>query len=76
MLLSLPKAAERLDVSAKTVRRLIDRGLLPFARIGRAVKIPAEALEAYIRENTQWRSSAATGNGLRVPRRKGLESVA
>lgn len=43
-MLSLPKAAERLDVSAKTVRRLIDRGLLPFARIGRAVKIPAEAL--------------------------------
>lgn len=43
--LTAAEAALRLGISLRTVRRRIADGSLPSARIGRAVRIPAAALE-------------------------------
>lgn len=41
---SISGAAERLDVHPDTIRRLIYAGKLPHVRIGRAIRIPLDAL--------------------------------
>jgi excisionase family DNA binding protein len=43
--LTAAEAAERLGISLRTVRRRIADGSLPSVRIGRAVRIPAAALD-------------------------------
>jgi excisionase family DNA binding protein len=43
--LTAAEAASRLGISLRTVRRRIADGSLPSARIGRAVRIPAAALD-------------------------------
>jgi excisionase family DNA binding protein len=43
--LTATQAASRLGISLRTVRRRIADGSLPSARIGRAVRIPAAALD-------------------------------
>lgn len=47
-LLSVAVVASLLDVSPKTVRRLVDRGHLPVCRIGRQLRIRDDDLAAYI----------------------------
>jgi excisionase family DNA binding protein len=47
-LMSVTAVALHLDVSGKTVRRLIDDGELPIHRIGRQVRISEPDLAAYI----------------------------
>ena len=47
-LLSIQDVAILLNVSTKTVRRLIDRGTLAAVRIGRSVRIRHEVLAVYI----------------------------
>lgn len=43
--ISISEAAERLDLSERTIRRMIHHGDLPARRIGkRTVRIPAEAI--------------------------------
>jgi excisionase family DNA binding protein len=44
-LLTAPQVAELLNISPRTVRRLIARGELAVVRIGRSVRIRAAALE-------------------------------
>jgi excisionase family DNA binding protein len=52
-LLSVPEAAERLGLKPGTIRAwLLRRKNLPFVRCGRAVRIPAEAVEKFIATNT------------------------
>jgi excisionase family DNA binding protein len=41
-------AADRLNVSTRTVRRLIDAGELPVVRIARSIRITDEDLDALI----------------------------
>ena len=41
---SVKDAAKRLDVHPDTVRRMIYAGELPHVRIGRAIRIPLDAL--------------------------------
>ena len=48
-LLTVPDAAEALQVSSKTVRRLIARGELSALRVGRQLRIPPRDLHAYLR---------------------------
>ena len=48
--------AERLSVSPRTVRRLIDAGELPIIRIGRAIRIDDNDLEQAI---ARWRKDNA-----------------
>ena len=40
--------ADKLDVSPRHVRRLIDRGLIPVHRFGRAVRIADDDLRRYL----------------------------
>jgi excisionase family DNA binding protein len=47
LLLTLPGAAKALSVATRTVRRLIERGELPKVKIGRCVRVPAEAVQAW-----------------------------
>ncbi|MDH3226441.1 MAG: helix-turn-helix domain-containing protein [Thermoleophilia bacterium] len=44
--LSVPAAAEFLDVHPKTVRSLVERGELAAYRVGRVIKIPPSAIDA------------------------------
>jgi excisionase family DNA binding protein len=48
--LTVSEAAARLQVSAKTIRRLIERGDLPALRIGRLVRIPEESFERFLKD--------------------------
>jgi len=47
-LLTVPEAAELLQLSIRQIRRLIDDGRLPAIRLGRAVRLRPEALAALI----------------------------
>jgi excisionase family DNA binding protein len=51
-LLTVKDVADRLRVCTKTVGRLMAAGALPTVKVGRATRIPATALEAYISANT------------------------
>jgi len=48
-LLTIPDVAERLQVSTRTVSRWIAAETLTSVRIGRVVRVPAEALDALVR---------------------------
>lgn len=45
------EVAEILSVHPKTVTRLIHRGVLPAFKVGRAVRIKAEALDDFEKKN-------------------------
>lgn len=47
-LMTAAEVAALLQVSLRTVRRLIADGTLPSVRIGRAVRVPQEALDAFL----------------------------
>jgi hypothetical protein len=47
--LTLKQTAEELNLCVKSIRRLIDRGLLKTSKGTRAVRIPIEEIEAYKR---------------------------
>ena len=51
-LLTIAEAAERLGTSVRFPRRLITERRITFVRVGRHVRIPASALDAYERANT------------------------
>lgn len=46
--MTIPEAARRLSLGRATTYRLVQRGELPSVRIGRAVRVPAQALEAWV----------------------------
>jgi len=48
LLLSVAATALQLDISTKSVRRLIARGVLPIHRIGRQIRIAESDLLAYL----------------------------
>jgi excisionase family DNA binding protein len=47
-LLNVRSVADRLSVSEKTVRRLIESGRLPAVRVGGQVRIDPDELEAWL----------------------------
>jgi excisionase family DNA binding protein len=51
-LLSVEATAMQLSVCTKTVRRLIDRGVLPCCRVGRLVRIRAVDLAEFVASGT------------------------
>lgn len=50
-LMTVREAAKRLSVSKPHVYNLMLRRELPYVQIGRSRRIPAEALDAFIREH-------------------------
>jgi excisionase family DNA binding protein len=50
-LLTLEDACERLQVSEATIRRLVKDGELRVVRIGRAIRVRPEDLDAFIRDH-------------------------
>jgi excisionase family DNA binding protein len=51
-LLTVPEAAKRLSLGRATAYQLARCGALPVVRIGRAIRIPAKALEAWVESQT------------------------
>jgi len=52
-LLTLLQVSGQLNVSVRTVRRLIEAGQLPIVRIGKSVRISAAHLRGYIISHTE-----------------------
>jgi excisionase family DNA binding protein len=52
-LLTVPEAASRLGVSRSTGWQLAQQGKIPVIHIGRSVRVPADALDQWIKERTQ-----------------------
>lgn len=48
LLLRIPEAADRLGLGRSTVYELIQSGALPVIRVGRAIRIPARALNDWV----------------------------
>lgn len=51
-LLRVPEVAKRLGLCEATIRIWLARRRIPFVKCGRAVRVPAEAVEDFIRKNT------------------------
>ena len=81
LLLTLKEVAYQLGgVSARTVIRLIETGALPICRIGRLVRVPADAVREYVAHGTRpkynlpcvesgtLRSTSSWSTDARIPR--------
>lgn len=53
LLLRLTEVAEQLGLGRSTVCQLLQRGDLPCVRIGRSVRVPADALAEWVRERVE-----------------------
>jgi excisionase family DNA binding protein len=67
-----------MGVSARTVRRLVERGELPTVRIGTRVGVPARAVEEWVDRNTEAGQCHTAGKtrrtgGSRTPMAQGSE---
>lgn len=62
-LLSVPEVAERLGTTQRFPRRLIAERRIVFVKVGRHVRIPESALNAYIERRT---TQPRTGTGERT----------
>ena len=51
-LLSVQEVADRLGTGVRFPRRLVEERRITFVKVGRHVRIPEWALEAYVAENT------------------------
>jgi excisionase family DNA binding protein len=51
MMYSIKIAAERVGLSERTIRRALERRELGHVKLGRAVRIPAEELEDWLRRH-------------------------
>jgi len=51
-LLTVVQASDALALKPSTIRAWILRRKLPYVHVGRAVRIPADAIEKFIAENT------------------------
>ncbi|WP_327291109.1 helix-turn-helix domain-containing protein [Streptomyces sp. NBC_01198] len=58
-LLTVEQAAERLGTGVRFSRRLIEERRITFVKVGRHVRIPASALDAFVAANTVQPRTAA-----------------
>jgi len=52
-LLTISEVAERLQVSRPKAYAMAQANEIPVVRIGRSVRVPADALDAWIKERTE-----------------------
>ena len=50
MLLNVKQVSERLSVSTSKVYKLVEKGDLPYHRIGGAIRVSEEQIEEYLRD--------------------------
>jgi excisionase family DNA binding protein len=55
----IPEAAQLIGVSRTTVYQLIAQKRLPVIRIGKSMRVPADALREWVRQQTRRRGVAA-----------------
>lgn len=58
LLLRAAEVAETLRVGRATAYELMASGQLPVVRVGRSVRVPRAALEAWVRKQTQQTAAA------------------
>jgi excisionase family DNA binding protein len=63
LLLRVPEAAQLLGLGRTTTYDLIARGEIPVVRVGRAVRVPREALVAWIASRREAPVSGPVGPG-------------
>jgi excisionase family DNA binding protein len=63
--LSPRQLAERLGFHVESVRRLLRQGRLPSVRIGRRLRVPADALDRFIADHAVITPATATGGRVR-----------
>ena len=56
-LLTLPEAAEYLNISPRLARKLVETRALPSVKVGRLVRIAPSALDNYLTANTRGAAS-------------------
>ncbi len=61
--LKVNDAAQRLNVSASMVYKMIAQGQLAHVRIGRCVRVPAEEVDRIARESVRFHTSDKTKRG-------------
>jgi excisionase family DNA binding protein len=66
-LLTVPQVAERLQVTAQTIRNWIDGGVLPALRIGRAFRVRGEDVDALLERASAESGSLATRRDVWAP---------
>jgi excisionase family DNA binding protein len=66
--LSIPDAGTYLGVSADTVRRLVQAGDIPHARIGNSIRIRRVDLEDFLETKTTRQWQRVDGRGRRAAR--------
>ena len=57
LLLTVSQTACRLNLSDKTIRRLITNGEIPYMSVGKAIRIPDTALQKWIEDGTRYNDS-------------------
>lgn len=62
-LLTVQEVAERLGTGVRFPRRLVEERRITFVKVGRHVRIPERALEAYVSEHTV-QPTVLRANGL------------
>lgn len=60
-LLRIPEVAKRLGVSRSFAYELAERRAIPVVILNTAVRVPADALEQWIREHTELNKGAEIG---------------
>jgi len=58
--LKVSQVAARLQVSARTVHKLIERGQLRGIRVGRALRVPVRSLQSFLKNDAPSRTSGHT----------------
>jgi excisionase family DNA binding protein len=66
-LLTISEAARRLSLGRATAYRLVQLGELPSVHIGRAVRVPARALEDWVRARTSGGGAPPHADGAGPP---------
>lgn len=61
---TVPIGADMVGVSPRTMRRMIDAGMIPYIRFNNMRLIPVEALQQWAREQTIWPDGRKDGDSV------------
>ena len=70
LLLKVPEVARLLRISRNLAYELVARGELPSVRLGRVIRVPRQALEAWIARQSGLPDSPSEGVSLPLPEQR------